>query len=129
MTRTAELARTPALERLLARTRAALVRQVLAYGAGTVLGAATLWIVFAFLADWGLRVPHAIRVFHGLVLAGVVVVFLWRDLVRPLRALPDREGLALLFERAHPELSDLLISAVQFQQRGTPEQADPALVD
>ena len=64
MTRTSdvELARTPALERLLARTRAALLRQVLAYGIGTVLGAASLWLVFAFLADWGLRVPLAIRV-------------------------------------------------------------------
>jgi hypothetical protein len=130
MTPTSELdlARTPALERLLARTRAALLRQILAYGVGTVLGAVTLWLVFAFLADWGLRVPLAIRVFHGLVLVAVLGVFLWRDLLRPLRALPDREGLALLFERAHPELRDLLISAVQFQRRGAPEQSDPALV-
>jgi len=90
------------LERLLAATRAALVRQVFAYGIGTVLGATSLWLLFAFLADWALRVPHAIRVFHGLSLLIVVGVFLWRDLLRPLKRVPDREGLALLHERAHP---------------------------
>lgn len=110
------LERTPTLERLLAATRAALVRQVLAYGIGTVLGAMALWLAFAFLADWGLRVPHAIRILHGILLAVVMGVFLWRDLLRPMRALPGREGLALLFERVHPELRELLISAVQFQR-------------
>jgi hypothetical protein len=123
------LERTPTLERLLAATRAALVRQVLAYGVGTVLGAATLWLVFAFLADWGLRVPHAIRVLHGLCLLAVVALFSWRDLLRPLRSLPDREGLSLLFERAHPELRELLISAVQFQRVGTTHPGDRELIE
>lgn len=110
------LARTPELERLLAGTRARLVGQVWAYGIGTALGVAALWLAFAFLADWGLRVPHAIRLLHGLVLFALAALFLWRDLVRPLRALPDRRGLAVLFERAHPELAELLSSAVQFQR-------------
>jgi len=123
------LERTPALERLLAETRAALVRQILAYGIGTVLGASTLWLVFAFLADWGLRVPHAIRILHGLALFAVVAVFLWRDLLRPLQALPGRAGLALLFERVHPELKELLISAVQFQRPGAPPAGEPRLVE
>jgi hypothetical protein len=122
------LVRTPALERLLAATRAALVRQILAYGLGTVLGAATLWIAFAFLADWGLRVPLAIRVLHGVVLLAIVTTYLWRDLLRPLRALAGREGLALLFERVHPELRELLISAVQFQRAGAVPGGDPAMV-
>jgi hypothetical protein len=122
------LARTPALERLLSDTRAALVRQILAYGIGTVLGATTLWLAFAFLADWGLRVPHAIRVMHGLALLAVVTIFLWRDLLRPMRALPGREGLALLFERVHPELRELLISAVQFQRADASIEGDPAMV-
>lgn len=123
------LERTPTLRRLLVATRAALVRQVLAYGVGTVLGACTLWLAFAFLADWVLRVPHAIRILHGVLLAAVVTVFLWRDLLRPLRALPDQEGLALLFERTHPELRQLLISAVQFQRTGPAASDDRALVD
>jgi hypothetical protein len=123
-----ELSGTPALSRLLAATRRALLRQVLAYGIGTVLGAATLWLAFAFLADWGLRVPHAIRVLHGFGLAAVVTVFLWRDLLRPLARLPTLEGLALLHERNQPELRELLISAVQFQRGARPSDADPALM-
>ncbi len=123
------LERTPTLERLLASTRQALVRQIFAYGIGTVLGACTLWLAFAFLADWGLRVPHAIRVLHGVLLAAVITLFLWRDLLRPLGKLPDREGLTLLFERAHPELRELLISAVQFQRAPLPPETDPELVD
>src|SRR5262245_36040432 len=122
------LERTPTLQRLLEATRAALVRQVVAYGIGTVLGACTLWLAFAFLADRVLRVPHAIRVVHGVLLGVVITVFLWRDLLRPLRALPDIEGLALLFERVHPDLRQLLISAVQFQ-RGPPVEEERELVD
>ncbi len=123
------LERTPTLQRLLVATRAALARQVFAYGLGTVLGASALWLTFAFLADWVLRVPHPIRILHGLCLAAVITLFLWRDLLRPLRALPGQEGLALLFERAHPELRELLISAVQFQRAGSVADDERALVD
>jgi len=122
------LTRTPTLERLLAATRAALVRQVLAYGIGTAFGIVTLWLCFAFVADWGLRVPYAVRVLHGIVLGVLVLVFLWRDLLRPLRRMPDREGLALLFERVHPELRQVLISAVQFQSERAAAAETPALV-
>lgn len=120
--------RAPTLERRLRELRSALVRQAVAYGLGTILGAAALWLTFAFLADWGLRVPHGIRIFHGVVLVGVAFLFAWRDLLRPLRHLPDEEGLALLYERASPELREVLISAVQFQRTGVPEDADPARV-
>jgi hypothetical protein len=120
--------RAPTLERRLRDLRAGLVRQALAYGAGTILGAASLWLAFAFLADWGLRVPHGIRILHGLALIGVVALFAWRDLVRPLRRLPEDDGLAILYERASPELRELLISAIQFQRDGVPADADPARV-
>jgi hypothetical protein len=122
------LERTPTLERLLAATRRALVRQVCAYGVGTLFGIVTLWLSFAFLADWGLRVPFAIRVMHGCALLAWIGIFLWRDLLRPLRKLPDSEGLALLYERTHPELKELLISAVQFQGARAARAGDPALV-
>ncbi len=120
--------RTPALEALLHALRRSLLCQVVLYGIGTILGASVLWLAFAFLADWGLRVPTAIRVFHGAVLLGVIGLFAWRDLVRPLFRLPDRAGLAILLERANPELRQLLISAVQFQDVGAGPDADPALV-
>ena len=112
-----KLEASPQLEALLRSLRARIVRQLVLYGSGTVLGAAVLWLAFAFLADWGLRVPYAIRIFHGVVLLGVVMLFAYRDLIRPWRGIPGRIGLALLLERAHPELRELLISAVQFQRK------------
>jgi hypothetical protein len=123
---TPDLGRLPTLRKRLAELRSGIVRQILAYGAGTVLGAASLWLCFAFLADWGLRVPHGLRVFHGFVLLFVIALFAWRDLFRPLARIPGPEGLTLLFERAHPELRELLISAVQFQR--APAAGDPELV-
>jgi hypothetical protein len=111
----ARLEATPHLEGLLRSLRGRLRRLVLSHGLGTVLAVVAGWLVFAYVADWGLRVPGPIRVLHGVVLVVLTGVFLWRSLFRPLRRVPDRPGLALLFERAHPELSELLISAVQFQ--------------
>ena len=107
---------TPHLDRLLGALRSRLSRQVLLYGVGSILGFASLWLVFAFLADWGLRVPRPVRIFHGLVFLGVVGYALWRNLLAPMRRLPNREGLALLVERAHPELKEVLVSAVQFSE-------------
>ena len=71
------LERTPALEALLQSLRRSICRQVLWYGLGTILGATALWLSFAFLADWGLRVPRAIRIFHGLALPVVIGFFAW----------------------------------------------------
>ena len=120
-----KLEASPNLEALLSSLRGRIVRQLLLYGVGTVLGAAVLWLGFAFLADWGLRVPYAIRIFHGVVLVAVVALFAFRDLIRPWRDIPGRNGLALLLERANPELRELLISAVQFQRKsGRLDEAD-----
>lgn len=119
---------TAALDDLLARLRRRLVTQIWLHGIGTTSTGIACWILFAFLADWGLHVPQAIRVFHFGVLVAVVGYFVWRDLVRPLRRVPDNAGLAVLLERAHPELHEVLISAVQLS-RGVPAGADPELVD
>ena len=120
-----KLEASPNLEALLSSLRGRIVRQLLLYGVGTVLGAAVFWLGFAFLADWGLRVPYAIRIFHGVILVAVVALFAFRDLVRPWHGIPGRIGLALLLERANPELRELLISAVQFQRKSKPlDEAD-----
>ena len=126
----APLAATPRLELLLARLRAALARQVWMHGAGSVLAALTLWLAFAFLADWALHVPPAVRWVHLLVLIALPIAVAWRELARHLRRLPDRSGLALLLGRAHPELGELLVSAVQLQRDGRPrvDSGDPELV-
>lgn len=128
----APLQRTPALDRLLGRLRRRLVLAVWLHGAGTALIAAAAWTFFAFTADFWLRVPAAVRMLHGVVLLGVTGFFLWRDLLRPMRRIPDKAGLALLLERRHGGLFEVLVSAVQLQVAGTrsdDHEASPELVD
>ncbi|HVS10355.1 MAG TPA: hypothetical protein VMS76_10815, partial [Planctomycetota bacterium] len=125
--RARHLERTPELERLLGRLRRRLLRQVWLHGAGTLLAAVALWIVFAFLADWALHVPRAVRWVHLVVLFALPVAIAWRELVRHLRRIPPRDRMAVLYEREHPELRELLVSAVQLQERPQPG-ARPELV-
>lgn len=118
---------TPALERLLDVLRRRLIAKIWLHGLGTSLLVGAAWLAFAFVADWGLRVPQAVRILHALILLGLLGFFLWRDLLRPLRRVPGRAGLALLLERRWPELRQLLVSAVQFQEFQH-EDDDPELV-
>jgi hypothetical protein len=124
------LTRTPGIEALLSSLRRRILVLVLVHGVGTLFAVLTAWLAFAYLADWALRVPRPVRIFHGLVVLGVVAYFLWREFLRPLRAMPDRTGLALLAERANPELRELLVSAVQFQDaRARRPDGAPLLVE
>ncbi len=123
------LTSTPNVERLLGALRRRLRGTVFFYGVGTVVGIVAAWLVFSYLADWGLRVPKFGRIFNGLILLGLFSAFLWRDLIRPLRRIPGRAGLAILFERSHPELRELLVSAVQFQGANRTEAGNPALIE
>jgi len=108
---------TPGLDALLARLAARLTRHVWMHGLGTVACVTAVWLLFAFLADWTLHLPAGVRILHLVVLVGAPFVFLRRDLFKPLQRRPDRTGRAVLLERAHPELKELLVSAVQFADR------------
>jgi len=122
------LTKTPALERALLRLRSRIRGLVFVHGIGTVLAVSSVWLVFAFLADWGLHVPRAVRLLHSAVVILLPAYFVWRELIRPLRKIPDRPGLALLLEREDPNLDELLVSATEFQlETGTPS-GDPALI-
>ncbi len=110
---------TPRVEALLARLKSRLTKQILLHGFGTVFLVTAGWLCFAFLADWMLHVPVGVRWVHLLILVGVPCYLLWRELVRHLRARPDAEGLAVLLERAHPELSEVVVSAVQLRDAST----------
>lgn len=118
----------PAVELLLARVGARLRRLVWMHGLGTLLAVASGVLVFAFLADWALHLPEPIRWVHLGLLVALPAYFLVRDLWRPLRRVPDRAGLAVLVERAHPELDQVLVSAVELnesaQPSGTRERID-----
>ena len=118
-------ASTPALDRLPDRLRRRLVGLVWMHGLSTALAATAAWVVVAFLVDWLLHVPSGVRWFHLFVLAAVPSVCILRELVRPLRRIPSREELAVLVERAHPDLHELLVSAVDLARSrdasGAPE--------
>ncbi len=73
------------------------------------------------------------RIFHLLVLVALPTYLVVRELVRPLRARPDRAGIAVLLERAHPGLAELLVSAVELRESADPsgdrEHVERVLVD
>ncbi len=122
------LGRTPALERLLQRLALRLSAQVWMFGLGTLLALTCAWLAFAFFADFGLRVPHGVRVAHGLVALALPGFCAWRYLIRPLARRPDRAQTAVLLERQRPGSNDLFVSAVQLQ-RNAGGDAAPTLVD
>jgi hypothetical protein len=118
----------PQLARLLDRLGRRLDALILAHGLGTLLAAVSIWLAFAFVADWWLHVPRAVRMLHLAVLLALPIGLAIRMLVLPLRRRPRRDGLALLIERSQPELKELLVSAVQFSERGAGPDSDPRLV-
>jgi len=107
---------TPNLDGLLARLRARLVGHVKRYALGRILLVASSGLALLFLADLALDLPSAIRLLHLALLVGGLAYVVWRHLSRPMDAIPDRVGLAVLLERAHPELFELFTSAAQLSE-------------
>lgn len=120
---------TPHIDRLLGRLRARLVREVWLFGMGRVLAVAGLWVLASFLIDWTLHVPLGVRYLHLAVLVLLPSVVFYREVLRRLRCVPDRAGLAVLVERAHPELREVLVSAVELVARPAAERGAPDLVE
>lgn len=111
----------PHLHALLDAVRGRLVRQVWLHGLGTMVAAAGAWLGFAYVADRWLHLPAPIRMFHGLVLVALPLWLFRGSLLRVLRRVPDREGLALLIERHVPASGERLVSALQL----APLASDP----
>lgn len=121
----------PALDARIAELRRGLSRAVWMRGLGLLALLVLGWLFFAYLADWGLRVPRAIRVFHGVATVAVAGFAVHRFLLLPLRAIPDRQGLTLLLERAHGNADELFVSAVDFadgERSGRGLDGDPQLI-
>ncbi len=101
-----------------------------------LLGEAGAWIVLTIvglvlatlLLDLTLRLDRSQRIivmgFAYVALAWVV----WRQLLRPLAAPMGLADLALLVERAYPQLESRLISTVRFAMTGVPAGASRAMV-
>jgi hypothetical protein len=117
-TETPELPPTRAIEELLDRLRRRLVAEVWMHGVGRTLLVAAICLLFFFLIDWILHVPSGVRIVDFTLLLFLPAVVFWRELVAKLRHIPDRPGLAVLLERAHPELHELLVSAIELSTRG-----------
>lgn len=126
--RPGDLRATPTLARTLGVLRGRLDRLLLAQSLGLLLIALCGWLVFAFLADWLLAVPRPVRWMHLGVLCALPVAVLAWTLFRPWRRRLDDSGLALLIERAHPKLGELLVSAVELQRAPTGDDCDPQLL-
>lgn len=121
---------TPAIDKLLKRLRARLTREVWIFGLGRTALAFSVVLLFAFLIDWTLHVPSGVRLVHLAMLVVLPGFILWRDLFGRLRKIPSQSGLAVLVERAYPELKQVLVSAVELRS-GTPSpesEIDPELV-
>ena len=104
------------IDRELRRVRGDLHRRDLTLGLARVGIAVLGFVLGTFILDRLLDFPTPFRgVVLGLGCTGLLFV-LWRYLLRPLSAKRSDDEIALLIERAHPELNDELISAVQLSR-------------
>jgi len=112
--------------RVLDRLHARVTRLVWIHGLSTVVGATAAILLLDFVLDWTLHVPRGVRWVHLFLLGALPTYIVLRALVRPLRARPDATACAVLIERAHPELKQLLVTAAELA-RGTRTVADPEI--
>jgi len=111
------LERTPRLASLLARLRTLLVRRTALDALGRVALVLGAWVLVALLLDYTLELPRAVRIAGLVALVGVLAAIVRRRVFRALRRMPDAAGLALLAERGLSQREELLVTAVQLQQR------------
>ncbi len=87
---------------------------------GTVAGITLVLflLVLAFILDYLLDLPPAVRVIHSLISLGFLYWFLSKRLFRPGRISLSDEDLAVLLEARIPELEQALITAVELTRPG-----------
>jgi len=112
------------LSKVLERLRGRITRLVWTHGLATVVGATTALLLLDFFLDWSLHVPRGVRWVNVFVLGALPTYLALRTLFRPLRARPDATECAVLLERAHPELRQVLVTAAELDRAPRPA-ADP----
>jgi len=90
-------------------------------GVSMAVAVAIELLALAMFFDWWLDLPWGLRLISLLVQAIVFTFILLRMVIRPVLLQPDDDDLALMVERARPELQGRLIAAVQLTR--SPEAA------
>jgi hypothetical protein len=119
---------TPHLDELFARLRARLVGHVQRHALGRLLLTASAGLGVLFLADVSLELPGAVRLLLLALLFGGVAFVVWHHYKRPMAEIPERVGLAVLLERAHPELNELFTSAAQLSRTKAQGEHERSLI-
>jgi len=117
---TPALPRMPRLERLLEAVRRRATALVLARALGALLAASCAALGFAWVADRVLGAPRPLRLALTCALALGLLLLAWKLAGAWLLRRPRRPELAALVERAHPQLRELLVSAVDFERASAP---------
>lgn len=116
--RTDSVPGSPALRAKLAALRARHLGVLAGKGLALTIIVCLELLALMMFADWWLDFPWAVRLILFLVQFGIFNWILFRFVFHPCFRPPDDEALALLVERAHPELLSRLISSVQFAKPG-----------
>ncbi|MGE3172769.1 MAG: hypothetical protein AB7O97_09085 [Planctomycetota bacterium] len=104
------------LDRLLGDQLARIRRRYLVHGTAIALLVPALVVAFAFALDHFLRLPAPIRVFHTLAAAALLFWTVRRWVVYPLRRAFAVTDVALVLERAYPDLHQRLVSSIELKQ-------------
>lgn len=83
-------------------------------GVGRVLLAALAIFAVDLLLDWTFRLDRSLRGVMWILMAGVILLVLWRRLLAPLSSPIGDDALLLEVERKHKDLGESVISAAQF---------------
>ncbi|MFO7900305.1 MAG: DUF4175 family protein, partial [Planctomycetota bacterium] len=104
------------IESRLRALRRVLRRLIVAAGAARIVLLLFALLAACLLLDWSLHLPPEWRLALALGSAAGTLVAVYAYLVRPLLVPMPEDQLALLFERRFPQLSDVLVTAVQLSR-------------
>ncbi len=103
------------LDRLIGSQLARVRRRYLIHGLATTLLLPAVVVAIAFTLDHLLRLPAPIRVFHTVVAIALCAFAARRCLIYPLSRRFVATDVAMLLERAFPELHERLVSSIQLK--------------
>lgn len=104
------------LRRALSALETRLLTVFLLYGVGRTVALLCVLLLGLYTVDRLFEPPVVVRILLGLGALGVLARYAGQHLWRPLMRRPRRRDLAAILERTHPQLNDLLMTAVEHEQ-------------